>query len=158
MRHSTTAVSLFALFAIACTPAATDQDLETRIQVANDELLNKGNVDMAAEFFAPTYVFHTPAQELHGGPETIRGFVTELRTAFPDLRVEVEVLVAEGDRVAWQRTHRGTHQGDFMGVPASGRSILWRAIVVTRFEAGKIAEEWGVSDLGERLLALKLGN
>ena len=151
MRQSTTAVALFTLFVVAFAPVATAQELETRIQEANEELLNKGNVDMAPEFFAATYVAHLTGRELRGGPEVIQGFVTDLRTAFPDLRVEVEVLFAEGDRVAWQRTHRGTHQGDFMGVPASGRSIVWRAIVVTRFEAGKIAEEWAVSDLGERL-------
>jgi predicted ester cyclase len=51
------------------------------------------------------------------------------------------------------RTHRGTHQADFMGVPASGRSVTWRDMVVTRYEAGKIAEEWAVSDLAEQLRA-----
>ncbi len=139
--------------ALLSVQAAQGQDLAARIQTANEELLNKGNVAMASEFFAPTYVAHLTGEDLRGGPEVIEGFVTELRTAFPDLRVEVEVLVAEGQRVAWQRTHRGTHQGDFMGVPASGRVIVWRSMVVTRFEAGKIAEEWGVSDLGERLRA-----
>ncbi len=137
--------------AFVAAEAAQAQDLPARIQTANEELLNKGNVDMASDFFAPAYVSHLTGRDLTGGPEVIEGFVTELRTAFPDLHVEVEVLVAEGERVAWLRTHRGTHRGDFMGVPASGRVIVWRSMVVTRFEAGKIAEEWGVSDLGERL-------
>jgi steroid delta-isomerase-like uncharacterized protein len=120
---------------------------------SNDELLNKGNVGVARDLFAPSYVTHYGGADVSGGPETIERFVNELRAAFPDLRVEVEILATEGDRVAWMRTHRGTHQADFMGVPASGRSVTWRDMVVTRYEAGKIAEEWAVSDLAEQLRA-----
>lgn len=140
------------VFAVGCEgPTTSYEELQDRIQSANDELLNNGNIDRAADFFAPVYVAHAGRQEMRGGPEVIQGFVRDLRTAFPDLHVEVEVLVAEGDRVAWIRTHHGTHQGDFMGVPASGRAITWHDMVVTRYEGDMIAEEWGVSDLGEKL-------
>ncbi len=127
------------------------QDLGAQIQAANEHLLNQGHVGMAAEFFSATYVAHVTGGDLRGGPEIIAGFATRLRAAFPDLHVEVEVLAVQGDRVAWLRTHRGTHRAEFQGVAASGRVVEWRSLVVTRFEAGKIAEEWAVSDLGERL-------
>jgi steroid delta-isomerase-like uncharacterized protein len=121
-------------------------DLGARIQKANDELFHKGNLDMVREMFAPSYVVHLTGADKSGSHEFIRSFVTDLRAAFPDLRVEVEVLIADGDKVAWQRTHRGTFKSDFQGIPATGRSMLWRDMVVTRYENGKIAEEWGVSD------------
>ncbi len=128
-------------------------DWGPQIQSSNEELLNKGNLELAQEIFAPTYVFHAAEGEVEGGPDAIKAFVTSLRTAFPDLKVEVEILATEGDRVTWLRTHRGTHQGEYLGVSASGRLITWREMIVTRYEEGKIAEEWGVSDLAEHLHA-----
>ena len=131
-----------------------NQTLADCILAANEELLNKGNAGAADEFFAPTYVLHLTGQDLRG-PRVVKGFVKELRRAFPDLRVEVAVLVSEENRVAWQRTHRATHRADFKGFPASGRTILWRDMVVTRFEDEIIAEDWAVTDLAERLLAAR---
>jgi predicted ester cyclase len=128
----------------------TATTLEHRIQKANDELFHKGNLEMVHEVFVPNYVIHSTEGDVKGGPDIIKGFVTDLRAAFPDLRVEIEVLVEEGDRVAWQRTHRGTFKADFRGIAATGREMVWRDIVVTHYEDGKIAEEWGVSEFVER--------
>lgn len=144
-------VVLLAVLQVASAAGGTQQNLGDRILRANDELLNKGNVAIAREIFAPDYVGHETNGDVRGGPEIIERYVTELRAAFPDLRVEVKVLVTQGDRVAWIRTHRGTQKAEFMGVPASGRVVIWQEMVVSRFENGKIVEEWGVSDLGERL-------
>jgi steroid delta-isomerase-like uncharacterized protein len=135
----------------ACAPAPATPDWEAQIQAANTVLLNRGEVDRVSEFFLPTYLNHGIDGDVIG-PDHIVGFVGALREAFPDIQVEIEVLSTAGNRVTWLRTHRGTHQGDFMGIPASGREIVWRSIVVTRYEDGMIAEEWGVSDLGSRLL------
>ncbi len=146
------AVCLSVAILAACSPESAPPDWEAQIHAANDELLNQGNLDMVPEFFSTTYVNHPTDGDLRGR-EVITDFVTALRNAFPDLQVEIKVLATEGNRVAWVRTHRGTHEGDFMGVPASGRAILWRSMVVTRFEGGMIAEEWGVSELGGRLRA-----
>ena len=123
--------------------ARQEQQLIDLIRQANDELLNKGNLDFADEVFAATYGDR--------GPEGIKAFVTELRSAFPDLHVTVGEFVVEGDRVAWVRTHRGTHQGEYMGVPATGKTITWRAIIISRYLDNKIVEETGISDLLEHL-------
>jgi steroid delta-isomerase-like uncharacterized protein len=133
--------------------AAAAQDLGVRIQEANEHLLNQGHVAMAPQFFSSAFVLHLTGEDLRGGPEIIQRFVTDLRAAFPDLKVEVEVLAVQGNRVAWLRTHRGTHRAAYMGVAPSGRTVEWRAMVVTRFEEGKIAEEWSVTDLAGRLHA-----
>jgi len=135
-----------------CRPAQQTPNWEPQLRTANEELLTQGNLARVSEFFAETYVLHATDGDVRGR-DAINAFVTALRAAFPDLRVEIQVLATEGNRVAWLRTHRGTHQGDFMGVPASGRSITWQDLVVTEYDAGMIAEEWGVSELPARIRA-----
>lgn len=125
-----------------------------RILAANEALLERGELDAVEGFFAPSYVVHLTASDRRG-LASIRTFVTQLRKAFADLRVEVEVLAAQADRVAWQRTCRATHRAAFRGFPATGKTIRWRDQLVSRFERGKIAEEWAVSDLAERLLTAR---
>ena len=148
MKRLTSAV---AIFAIAWIQDAGAQTLGARIQSANDELLNRGNLAVATDIFLPTYTSHSTGVDAKGGPETIRQFVRELRAAFPDLHVDVQILMEQPDKVSWLRTHRGTHRGAYMGVAPTGRQVVWQEMVVTRYEAGKVAEEWSVSDLGERL-------
>lgn len=123
-----------------------------RILAAHAALITDRNLDAVGEFFAPGYVAHLTDRDLSGGADAIRGFVSGLLDAFPDLQGDVEILVQAADRVAWQRTMRGTHQGDFMGFPASGRSVVWRDMVTSRFRDGLIAEDWVITDLAERLL------
>jgi len=126
--------------------------LASKIQAANSALIAKGDMEAVGEFFAPDYVAHFTERDWEGGHDAIRGFLRMLRGAFPDIQIEVEVLVEGEDRVAWQRTLKGIHQGDFMGFPASGRQIVWRDMVTSRFRDGLIAEDWAISDLAERLL------
>ena len=133
----------------ACTEKVnTLEQNKALVRRANDEILNKGNLDFVDEVFATNYTSHGSTER---GPEVIKKFVTALRTAFPDLHVNVEPVVAEGSMVAWQRTHIGTHKGEFMGIPATGKNITWRSMVITRIVDGKIVEEWGIGDLQQQL-------
>ncbi len=129
-----------------------DRSLASKIRAANSQLIANGNLDAVGEFFAPDYVAHATDQDMKGGQGAIRNLLGMLRRAFPDLQVEVEILVVGKDRVAWQRTLRGTHQGDFKGFPACGRQVVWRDMVTSRFRDGLIAEDWVITDLAERLL------
>jgi predicted ester cyclase len=129
-----------------------DRSVASRIREANAALITNGNLDAIGDFFAPDYVAHATDQDMPGGHGFIRRFLGMLKNGFPDVRVEVEILVEGKDRVAWQRTLRGTHQGDFMGFPATGRPIVWRDMVTSRFRDGLIAEDWVITDLAERLL------
>src|SRR5437879_6083693 len=70
----------------------------SRIQAANEQLLNQGNLSRVEEFFSADYVNHSSSDQR--GPASIREFVKALRTAFPDLRVNVEILLEQGDNVA----------------------------------------------------------
>ena len=128
------------------------RSLASKIEAANSALIAKGNLDAVGEFFTVDYVAHLTDQDMTGGHAAIRGLVGMYRRAFSDLQVEVEVLVKAKDRVAWQRTVRATHKGNFKGFPATGRPIVWRDMVTSRFRDGLIAEDWVITDLAERLL------
>lgn len=128
-----------------------DQSLASRIEAANATLIADGDLDAVGEFFTPDYVGHGTDQDLEGH-SAIRRFLGMLQRAFPDLQVDVEILVEGKDRIAWQRRLRGTQQRDFMGFPACDREVMWRDMITSRFRDGLIAEEWVITDLAERLL------
>ena len=81
------------------------------------------------------------------GLEGFKQVNTMLRAAFPDLRLPVEEMVAEGDRVSVRFTARGTHQGEFWGAPPTGSRVAWEVISIVRVAGGKIAECWSQSDV-----------
>ena len=110
------------------------------------EAVNSGNLDAFHEVFAPSAIDRDPASDQGPGPEGFIHFFTGFRAAFPDLNVSVEQLVADDDNVAFAYTITGTHQGDFLGVPATGRRIKARGVQIARFENGLIVERWGSSD------------
>jgi steroid delta-isomerase-like uncharacterized protein len=128
------------------------RSLASKIEAANVALIANGDLDAIGEFFTPDYVAHLTDQDMTGGHDAIRKVLGMYRRAFPDLQVEVEILVKARDRVAWQRTLRATHKGNFKGFPATGRRIVWRDMVTSRFRDGLIAEDWVITDLAERLL------
>jgi steroid delta-isomerase-like uncharacterized protein len=128
------------------------QSLASKIQEANAVLFADGKLDEVERFFSPDYFAHLTGQKMTGGHDSIRNVLASILKSFPDLKVEVEILVEGVDRVAWQRTLRGTHQTAFKGFPGSGRNIVWRDMVTSHFRDGLIVEEWVVTDLAERLL------
>ena len=81
------------------------------------------------------------------GPDVWRQGAGVIRLGFPDLHARIDDLVAEGDRVAVRLTFRGTHQGEFLGVPATGRTVEYVSHEFYRFADGLVAEEWICSDL-----------
>ena len=126
--------------------------LASKIKAANEALFGKGEHDAVRKFFSPDYVVHLTEQDVTGGHKVVRSFLELYQRAFPDLTVQVKILLEGTDRIAWQRTLRARHDGAFKGFPASGREIVWRDVVTSRFDDGLIAEEWVISDLAERLL------
>jgi steroid delta-isomerase-like uncharacterized protein len=98
------------------------------------------------------YGFHAESVQAHGlGPAALdkagmKGFYTALWGAFPDLKIEVDELVGEGDEVVWRITASGTHEGTFQGVPATGKAVKFGAHYTFRFSNGKIVERWSTLD------------
>jgi steroid delta-isomerase-like uncharacterized protein len=112
------------------------------------EALNEGTaLDFIDETYAADYVLHDPslAQPVRG-VEGIRAFMSAVVTAFPDARFTVEELIAEGDKVVQRCSVRGTHQGEFLGIPPTGNQVAIPFMIITRFANGKIAEEWQLLD------------
>lgn len=117
------------------------------IQSANEQILGKGDLSEIENVFATNYVLHTAGKE-YKGPAFVKRFVKELRTAIPDIKVvEIGFLVDSKDTIVWRRTLRGTHKAELKRIPPTNKKVEWQDMIVTRFENGKIAEEWAVSDL-----------
>jgi len=112
-----------------------------------DEAWNRGELSTIDEVFAPDYVEHNPRPGQGPGIDGYKGGILMLRTAFPDLRLEVHELIAEGDRVAVRYTLHGTHEGELMGLPAAGQRVASDGMVIARFENGKVVERSGVQDM-----------
>ena len=123
-------------------------DVKTNVaaQEAFGEAANTGNLDRFDDLVAADCVDHDPAPGQVAGPEGFRGFFTQMRTAFPDLAIAVETLVADGDQVAFAYTLTGTHQGPFQGHDATGKSFSVRGLQISKFKDGKMTERWGSSD------------
>ena len=110
------------------------------------EAINNGNLERFKDLMAPNVHDHDPAPDQGPGPEGFIQFFDTFRSAFPDLKVEVDHMVADDDNVAIAYTVTGTHKGDFMGVSATNKAISARGVQIARFENGKIIERWGSSD------------
>ena len=111
-----------------------------------EEVQSKGNLALVDQIVADDFVGHTPPNDIHG-PEGARQFDLMLRGAFPNLKVTVEDQIAEGDRVATRWIFRGTHQGDFMGMPPTGRQVTMSGMTIFRVANGKLVEGWNRPDL-----------
>ncbi len=111
------------------------------------EEIQNGNLDVIDEAFAPDFVDHDPAPDQGEGAAGLRQFWTSFRTAFPDLKIQIEELVADDDKVAIAYTVSGTHQGDFEGHSPTGKQMSVRGLQITRIEEGMVVERWGMSDL-----------
>ena len=108
--------------------------------------VNSGVLQELDDLVAPDCIEHDPAPGQGPGPQGYRDMFAELRTAFPDLHVEVEHLTATDDDVAIAYTLTRTHQGPLMGHEPTGRAISIRGVQIGRFSGGKLTERWGSSD------------
>jgi len=101
-----------------------------------------GNPDLIDEVYAVDLVWHEPDQDVQGLEEA-KQFLAMYKTAFPDLNVTVEDVIAEGEKAVTRWTARGTHQGEVEEFgPPTGRQIEIKGITIHRVEDGKIVEEW----------------
>jgi len=110
------------------------------------EMVNTGQLDRLDEIITPDSVDHDPAPGQGRGPDGYRTFFTMMRTAFPDLHIEVKHMVADDENVCFAYTLTGTHRGEFMGFAPTGRTFSASAAQVGRYEGGKLAERWGSTD------------
>ena len=111
------------------------------------DVWEQGNIDLLDDLLAPEYVNHTLATpDLPSGPEGVKEVVSMFRSGVPDLRVVIEDMIAEGDRVATRYALEGTHRGDLFGAAPTGRHLSIKSMTVERLSGGKIVEHWRVTD------------
>jgi steroid delta-isomerase-like uncharacterized protein len=114
------------------------------------EAINQNNPEALDEVAAPDLTDHDPAPGQAPGLEGVKQWFSSMHTAFPDFRMNVEDMIAEGDKVVARVRLSGTHQGEFMGIDATGNRVTIKGIDILRINAdGKIMERWGnFDDLG----------
>jgi steroid delta-isomerase-like uncharacterized protein len=104
-------------------------------------------VDLIDELLAPDYINHSPGTpDQPAGPEGVKAVVSMFRSGMPDLRVTIDDMIAEGDKVATRYTIEGTHEGELFGVPPTGRRLSIESMTVERVSGGKIREHWRITD------------
>jgi steroid delta-isomerase-like uncharacterized protein len=101
-----------------------------------------GDYSSIDELIAPDYIGHDPAQPDIAGPQGIKEFLDQFRSAYPDGKVTIEQQLEDGDYVVSRWTGTGTQQGELMGVAATGKQVRVTGITISRIADGKIAEEW----------------
>ena len=111
-----------------------------------NEVINDGDFTVLEDLIQPNYVYRSPDTELHGA-EALKGLLTAYRIAFPDLNVKIDDVVNGGDKVAITVTLTGTHEGDLMGIPPTGKRVKVKGMILSHFHDGKIVEEWEVLDM-----------
>jgi steroid delta-isomerase-like uncharacterized protein len=108
-----------------------------------EEVWNKGNQQVADELFAPTYTHHDSSTPDGGrGPDGEKRRATMYRNAFPDIRFNVEDLIAEGENVIARWSCNGTHKGELNGIAPTNKHFTITGISIARFTSGKMSEGW----------------
>lgn len=126
-------------------PEETKQLLERYVA----EVWENGNLDALRDFLAADYRRHVsptlPPLGLEEQTQRLAGF----RSAFPDIELTVEEVIAEGDRIAFRSTITGTHRGELAGLPPTGKQISVGLVDVIRVEDGRFAEQWGGPNMAD---------
>jgi steroid delta-isomerase-like uncharacterized protein len=111
------------------------------------EVINKRSVAAADNVCADSFTWHGGSAGEAPNLDVVKQLLAAFFTAFPDLTVISSDLLAEGDKVVASYTWRGTHRGEFQGIPPTGKQVKVRGISIYRVAGGKIAEEWWQQDL-----------
>ena len=111
-----------------------------------DEVLNAKNPDMIDELIGDPFTDHSPPPDTAPGREGMKQMMSMFFSAFPDLHVSIDQLIAEGDIVAGHMTTSGTHQGEFMAISPTGKRVSFSEIHIVRIANGKAVEHWGNQD------------
>ena len=110
------------------------------------EAVNQKNLNALEEVIASDVISHPARPGQVPGLEGVKQLFSSLYVAFPDFHIDVEDMIAEGDRVVARVKGSGTHQGEFMGIAPTGNRVEFSAIDIARIAEGKIVEHWSNSD------------
>jgi predicted ester cyclase len=127
---------------------ALDENKKLYLRLA-DEVLTKKNLALVDELIAPDFREHVGGEVRRVGVEGFKAARLRRNAAFPDWKVTIDDIIAEGDKVVARATGQGTHLGEYMGIPPTGRRIKVSWIAIYRIADGKLAEHWQqIDELG----------
>src|SRR5262245_9514767 len=131
---------------------STDQETNNRAAIRRFcDAANTGDAELISntidELVAPDARMRTPLPIDATGAQLLKEVFARLLRAYPDLHITIEDLIADGDKVVFRNSVTGTHQGEHMGIPPTGKSVTYNEIFIARFADGRIAETWGVVDV-----------
>jgi steroid delta-isomerase-like uncharacterized protein len=112
-----------------------------------EETINRGQIDSAVRFAWEDVVEQVPFPGQGPGLEGLKDVLRGMRAAFPDLYFSIEEQIAEGDKVVTRFEWTGTHRGEFLGVPATGRSVKVWGMVIDRLQSGRIKDTRIIMDM-----------
>jgi steroid delta-isomerase-like uncharacterized protein len=140
------------LLAITGCSTSTQEDVLERnkrlVISMNEEVWNKGNLEIIDEIYSPDFVWHfLPADSETKGLAGLKEHVRSHREAFPNWTEEIKHIVAEGDFVVIHFVSRGTNEGSFQGNPPTGKQIQINEMSIFRIADGKIIEQWLLPDI-----------
>ncbi len=113
---------------------------KTVIRTFVEDVINQGRLERADDMVIENFVELDPLPGQTQGREGLKEIIRQIRAAFPDIHWAIDEMVAEGDKVFSRFTWTGTHKGAFLGVPATGRRITVKGVVIDRLESGKMAD------------------
>jgi steroid delta-isomerase-like uncharacterized protein len=122
------------------------QDNRAIVDRINEEAFRQGDASVADEVFSEDFVEHNPMPGMSSDRDGFKQLIAGLHQAFPDLDVRIEDQIAEGDKVMERWVCTGTQDGEFMGIPPTGRRITVEGMDISRLEDGKIVEHWTQMD------------
>lgn len=111
----------------------------------NQELIDRRDLRLVDTAFHPSFVSHTSGDDLDR--DAFRAMLAGLLAALPDASVETQLVLADGELVAWRSVTTGTHTREWLGIPATGRTVSWSANHIARVRDGVVVEHWGSPDL-----------
>ena len=129
-------------------------DVKTVLERMFDEIINQGRLEVADELFADDFVDHGPMGEI-AGREAFKQVVAQWRSAVPDVRCVLSNVIVEDEIAAWLVHATGTHSGDGLGFPATGKSFQTVSANLGRFRDGQAVEHW--SEQGMMPMLVQLG-
>ena len=123
-------------------------DLKATAKRFYDEVFGDGDIDVIDELLTDDFVDHEELPGFGNDRDGAKAFMAMLRDAFPDLEAPVDDMIAEGNKVVVRARLTGTHKGEFLGIPATGKSVDVPMIDIIEFSGDKAAAHWGITDMG----------
>jgi len=119
-----------------------------------DEVQTGGDFAVFDELLDPAFIDHTPPPGVLPTRDGVRQLYRSFRSAFPDMVATIEFQTGEGDLVTTRKTYKGIHKGEFLGIPATGRTVSFDVIDVLRVRDGRVTDHWGVMNIASLMQQL----